>query len=245
MSSTDRKSDPLIPARAGSTRHVPPPVLCRPGSSPLARGAPPPLRALALDPRLIPARAGSTGRRGRRQGQLRAHPRSRGEHEDRPLLHTPYSGSSPLARGARRAHRVAAEDRGLIPARAGSTRRGAGRWAPCPAHPRSRGEHASATEMVLDLGGSSPLARGAHAIRPAVKRADRLIPARAGSTRRVGSWRPPRPAHPRSRGEHYLWDHSGERVPGSSPLARGAPRQRDPHPRSPRLIPARAGSTAP
>ncbi|KXI15906.1 hypothetical protein HMPREF3227_02260 [Corynebacterium sp. CMW7794] len=53
--------------------------------------------------------------------QLRAHPRSRGEHSDVPAALWPGKGSSPLTRGA--PHVIAgSRDRiGLIPAHAGST----------------------------------------------------------------------------------------------------------------------------
>ncbi len=111
----------LIPARAGSTlpdwargpsagahprsrgEHTigNVPMIVADGSSPLARGAPAVTQAAPAGPRLIPARAGSTGTRRRTRGAARAHPRSRGEHLDRAAIPARTSGSSPLARGAR------------------------------------------------------------------------------------------------------------------------------------------------
>ena len=91
------------------------------GSSPLARGAP----NVVVEPGallgLIPARAGSTQRHLVRSGVGWAHPRSRGEHAELKLKSKLAAGSSPLARGARKLFRTPDRERGLIPARAGST----------------------------------------------------------------------------------------------------------------------------
>ena len=70
---------------------------------------------------LIPARAGNTLHpklpcRGRR-----AHPRSRGEHQELLAMPTRYLGSSPLARGTHLGSAAVTHDNGLIPARAGNT----------------------------------------------------------------------------------------------------------------------------
>ncbi len=89
---------------------------------------------------LIPARAGRTARRTTSTARPPAHPRSRGE--DPIIVRSAGNGlgSSPLARGG-------LEDRlgwnvalGLIPARAGRTRRYYSRPSGLGAHPRSRGE---------------------------------------------------------------------------------------------------------
>ena len=111
----------LIPARAGRTwrwaRTTPPPT-AHPrsrgehgtsgsvhtgdgGSSPLARGALRGLDGRLAGGGLIPARAGSTGRRTTAPGRRRAHPRSRGEHHPVTETTPEFGGSSPLARGAR------------------------------------------------------------------------------------------------------------------------------------------------
>ena len=133
----------------------------------------------------------------------------------------------------------------------------------CPAHPRSRGEHASAQRALRHAHGSSPLARGTQPGLQPVKatqgssplargtqanvimgwRGERLIPARAGNTRNL----PPRAgstaAHPRSRGEHVRRCPGFGRGRGSSPLARGT-QDSDAWIRGAiRLIPARAGNT--
>mgnify|MGYP000981406840 CR=1 FL=1 len=70
------------------------------GSSPLARGALAEHRQAKAALGLIPARAGSTTKTLRLSTQMRAHPRSRGEHNTRHRITILISGSSPLARGA-------------------------------------------------------------------------------------------------------------------------------------------------
>ena len=91
--------------------------------------------------------------------------------------------------------------------------------------------------------GSSPLARG-----PRDKFRDAtgtfgLIPARAGTTRERLGTRPPKRAHPRSRGDHSSPLIRTDLPEGSSPLARGPhPRGRNSHGGT-GLIPARAGTT--
>ena len=111
----------LIPARAGNTPGLSPPrrqwsahprsrgehVLLKSGSvfdsgsSPLARGTHEHRLNGGGTSRLIPARAGNTGRVSRLTIIAAAHPRSRGEHVHVPTLWGRYTGSSPLARGTR------------------------------------------------------------------------------------------------------------------------------------------------
>ena len=131
----------LIPARAGNTHHACVVLGARTahprsrgehhldgphlhhggGSSPLARGTRLGAAESRLSARLIPARAGNTPMNHKTLVEISAHPRSRGEHQDRPCFYAPFAGSSPLARGTRSPaaplHRTAR----LIPARAGNT----------------------------------------------------------------------------------------------------------------------------
>ena len=72
------------------------------GSSPLTRGARDVSSVLYRTDRLIPAHAGSTGRREVSHPSPRAHPRSRGEHLSRFFTPSSITGSSPLTRGALR-----------------------------------------------------------------------------------------------------------------------------------------------
>ncbi len=223
-------------------RRLPAPPL---GSSPLARGAQPPADAARGLVGLIPARAGSTSGASRLTSTEPAHPRSRGEHAPVDWGRPSPDGSSPLARGALEARDDEIVRGRLIPARAGSTARPSRPTVRCSAHPRSRGEHTRAIFPSAWATGSSPLARGAPSTPAHSAATPRLIPARAGSTTRRAGGCGGAPAHPRSRGEHWVGDQFYGHNPGSSPLARGAPRKQPGHPPRRGLIPARAGSTTP
>ena len=213
------------------------------GSSPLARGlrrANPPSPGMS---RIIPARAGFTSPRPAPTTCPTDHPRSRGVYQDGTTVLASVDGSSPLARGLRRVARPATHHHGIIPARAGFTPPGAAsagsRWD----HPRSRGVYITAVFTAVSGFGSSPLARGLRALRPAPAQPVRIIPARAGFTGY------PRPCgrrckdHPRSRGV-YCWPRkAGPISVGSSPLARGLHDRLPPVATGRRIIPARAGFT--
>ena len=128
------------------------------------------------------------------------HPRSRGVYSlccDGAIGDT---GSSPLARGLRRARRKPLPPRRIIPARAGFTRRHPG----CPEllrdHPRSRGVYSQENRATTFFYGSSPLARGLLASVSQRFYDLGIIPARAGFTWAISSKNVKRPDHPRSRG---------------------------------------------
>ena len=153
-------------------------------------------------------------------------------------------GSSPLARGPHTIPTRNLSRRGLIPARAGTTRNRARsrpmRWA----HPRSRGDHYEPAGIVHRDEGSSPLARGPLPRGVSGFPFAGLIPARAGTTPTRQKTHHGIGAHPRSRGDHLYRPAVYRGLGGSSPLARG-PRSEGPS-RSTEagLIPARAGTTA-
>ena len=153
------------------------------------------------------------------------------------------AGSSPLARGTQKELRQAITFPGLIPARAGNTDTTRRYLLGLRAHPRSRGEHRKPAMTKSTPPGSSPLARGTQSLRAFHIFGVGLIPARAGNTSPCPALPGLRRAHPRSRGEHDRIRSAAARCVGSSPLARGTPRQ--PRRRAPtmRLIPARAGNT--
>ena len=153
----------------------------RKGSSPLARGPPAELDDICRLTGLIPARAGTTGRRPATSGPHRAHPRSRGDHDPppyQPLVRvgliparagttavwrmpgSSWCGSSPLARGPLIEQRLRQRPQGLIPARAGTTAYRSPSAARTRAHPRSRGDHGGDVPPAWGCRGSSPLARG-------------------------------------------------------------------------------------
>ena len=213
------------------------------GSSPAARGTlvghPAGLDRL----RFIPARAGNTCRMARSSLAASVHPRPRGEHAKTSPSDSIRSGSSPPARGTRRAAAGVLRDRRFIPARAGNTSACwvAPRWA--TVHPRPRGEHVGKVWGGGIQIGSSPPARGTHnTIRDSMKR-NRFIPARAGNTYTPNGSRQLCTVHPRPRGEHASTCRIPSPPTGSSPPARGTrPRER-PRRRADRFIPARAGNT--
>ena len=213
------------------------------GSSPLARGTPEdsnhPRRHLGL----IPARAGNTQLVQRIYGIHWAHPRSRGEHNKKPTRCGWVWGSSPLARGTHCLDRHCQQPEGLIPARAGNTRRLGRRAQTERAHPRSRGEHAKKFIFGAIFAGSSPLARGTLGITDNLHKESGLIPARAGNTPPPRYASPPPRAHPRSRGEHATSVSGQSMYSGSSPLARGTLHPGRAEADRPGLIPARAGNT--
>ena len=174
-----------------------------------------------------------------------AHPRSRGDHMVVFLWWCPARGSSPLARGPRHFSRLSGAIDGLIPARAGTTLRrlvhsGRG-WA----HPRSRGDHLPTTQQTRQLVGSSPLARGPPRPSRCIAVRSGLIPARAGTTSCAKAPPALARAHPRSRGDHRACSHASRARLGSSPLARGPPRNIHTNDYGVGLIPARAGTTPP
>ena len=132
---------------------------------------------------------------------------------------------------------------GIIPARAGFTRR-RGKLIRLPGdHPRSRGVYKEVGGVSTHVLGSSPLARGLRHARPPGLGGCRIIPARAGFTMRTGTTPSPRADHPRSRGVYQEFIAQATQMGGSSPLARGL-RLAAPRPSlAARIIPARAGFT--
>ena len=135
------------------------------------------------------------------------------------------AGSSPLARGLLGRYGAAASKRGIIPARAGFTWRSVPTPNDVTDHPRSRGVYHGPHHRGLYLPG--------------------IIPARAGFTSPYPT--PPRREwdHPRSRGVYRCVDAVVDAARGSSPLARGLHDPTASYGDVSRIIPARAGFTAP
>mgnify|MGYP001641641936 CR=1 FL=1 len=157
--------------------------------------------------------------------------------------HTPPEGSSPLARGLRPSECAEVRPNRIIPARAGFTLAPLLSLRPGPDHPRSRGVYPVLARPGSIVLGSSPLARGLRIVGLVGRPSDRIIPARAGFTRRrtsgcAGWW-----DHPRSRGVYNSTVLVRRAGGGSSPLARGLLVTGLPGPAARRIIPARAGFT--
>ena len=152
-------------------------------------------------------------------------------------------GSSPLARGLLDGGRDSALSGGIIPARAGFTRRRTSREPTGQDHPRSRGVYSVLLLSVSSPIGSSPLARGLRTGSSDSGEKTRIIPARAGFTFAPVMTDPSLSDHPRSRGVYLFAVAIAAFEFGSSPLARGlhdpAPCRHD----LGRIIPARAGFT--
>ena len=133
----------------------------------------------------------------------------------------------------------------IIPARAGFTGPASATAWPGTDHPRSRGVYRRPSGAYSPRPGSSPLARGLLGVDYLRECCVRIIPARAGFTYGPAAAGTCRRDHPRSRGVYAAPLREPLATLGSSPLARGLPSgdcARDPRHR---IIPARAGFTAP
>ena len=183
---------------------------CVLGSSPLARGLPWTGPTKILASRIIPARAGFTLDGADEDPGQQDHPRSRGVYSSAPGASGPSTGSSPLARGLRRARPRGPDPDRIIPARAGFTRSAVNAFRRPRDHPRSRGVYYALLSWADWRDGSSPLARGLHRPAWSLGPPSRIIPARAGFTARSAAPPCPRRDHPRSRGVYG----SSWRLPG-------------------------------
>ena len=131
----------------------------------------------------------------------------------------------------------------IIPARAGFTSWWRGRSPATPDHPRSRGVYSISWCARGRSAGSSPLARGLPARTATIHDLWRIIPARAGFTL-LGDHGPDSSTdHPRSRGVYRSRQGGDRGLEGSSPLARGLPRDVVAAMVLRGIIPARAGFT--
>ena len=133
-------SNPAHPRSRGENRATGVGVPSKSGSSPLTRGKHAESCGGRGPQRLIPAHAGKTLQDIFDLVSAAAHPRSRGENLNAPLVSAPLTGSSPLTRG-----------KPPPPS-------GVHLWG--PAHPRSRGENYDPVAEHPELVGSSPLTRG-------------------------------------------------------------------------------------
>ena len=196
-----------------------------------------------LDARLIPARAGKTSCPSKPYAPSAAHPRACGENAR--VVHRPGRGcgSSPRVRGKRRAGRVGARCRGLIPARAGKTPTTSRPAFPRQAHPRACGENSKNVANAAASCGSSPRVRGKPSHVRVPPRGTGLIPARAGKTFFTDAEDGVAGAHPRACGENVTITEPTVGPVGSSPRVRGKRGRREGPGRPRGLIPARAGKT--
>ena len=194
--------------------------------------------------RIIPARAGQTRTRSRRHGTDTDHPRACGANLGVAGFAALPAGSSPRVRGKRR--HVAADFTAprIIPARAGQTPSLCATASTRTDHPRACGANLSTVASIGVSPGSSPRVRGKHLLALGDRLVGRIIPARAGQTRRrrTPAWR--RSDHPRACGANDTTISNDSAATGSSPRVRGKPGARFWQSVRHRIIPARAGQTS-
>ena len=192
------------------------------GSSPHARGTHRIKKSTVDAWRFIPACAGNAARPGGLHGKVPVHPRMRGERLLLKVGGVERHGSSPHARGTRRAARRPVAAGRFIPACAGNA--GACAWwrPPQPVHPRMRGERSPSEFPLSHRYGSSPHARGTRFSQ--------------------GKQQVARAVHPRMRGERSQKELVNVEQVGSSPHARGTRHRAQRRNFQRRFIPACAGN---
>ena len=173
---------------------------------------------------------------------MAVHPRMRGERLLLKVGGVERHGSSPHARGTRRAARRPVAAGRFIPACAGNA--GACAWwrPPQPVHPRMRGERSPSEFPLSHRYGSSPHARGTHGCQQIDKGGRRFIPACAGNATSSAASRALASVHPRMRGERRAERGRTGSLGCSSPHARGTLSLYALRHSSIRFIPACAGN---
>ena len=146
-------------------------------------------------------------------------------------------------RGALTLHDPAAENKGIIPAYAGSTFYNGSARSSYRDHPRVCGEHDGIYGPNTKRAGSSPRMRGAPDFVIVKATQGGIIPAYAGSTPMVVIIIEVKRDHPRVCGEHVMIQGVFCAPTGSSPRMRGAPNHRGFTSPWVGIIPAYAGST--
>ena len=106
------------------------------------------------------------------------------------------------------------------------------------------GELSKPSWAIVQLDGSSPLARGTQDLDRLGYVADRFIPAYAGNSWRLRYSCGLVPVHPRLRGELGFYGGNAMKYIGSSPLTRGTPRREEAMCSEARFIPAYAGNSS-
>ena len=152
------------------------------GSSPRVRGKLVHTSSCKSNSGLIPARAGKTLETRTELRKPRAHPRACGENRAFSSRLMRETGSSPRVRGKPTNLIRAGDLIGLIPARAGKTRRSNSGLRMHRAHPRACGENSYHPLNISEKVGSSPRVRGKLQVFTTSLPHGGLIPARAGKT---------------------------------------------------------------
>ena len=213
------------------------------GSSPRVRGKHVSCFTMRDCLRIIPARAGQTYVVMNTTGVDPDHPRACGANADNGQTVATRNGSSPrvrgkLARSAQVGHGVR-----IIPARAGQTSGNVALLNFNPDHPRACGANQGQRHAPAPTTGSSPRVRGKRSWGAVCSAPGRIIPARAGQTRRRPASGASTTDHPRACGANSGVFTLSADISGSSPRVRGKPTVCVPPTRTVRIIPARAGQT--
>ena len=130
------------------------------GSSPRMRGTPHRSFRLLLRFRIIPAHAGNSWSDSSTRRCPSDHPRACGELTTLRRWLRDSIGSSPRMRGTLKHESAPPDERRIIPAHAGNSRRETWQHARWPDHPRACGELIKDTATELGQFGSSPRMRG-------------------------------------------------------------------------------------
>ena len=207
------------------------------------RGKPPNATAAADPTRIIPARAGQTGRKDLHGNGRPDHPRACGANGRSPRCKLSTAGSSPRVRGKHCCRTWWRSRRRIIPARAGQTPAMPHRAGSSPDHPRACGANNTTDDSYNLDHGSSPRVRGKLTLGVHVGDVRRIIPARAGQTmtssKSIVAWTD----HPRACGANTPSLKWCRYRFGSSPRVRGKQPAGDRLLLPLRIIPARAGQT--
>ena len=168
------------------------------------RGQPRSTTSNRISRRIIPARAGPTCAHWWRWAWRSDHPRSCGANAFNFAGEDAAYGSSPLVRGQLIYVILVCALVRIIPARAGPTHVQTFFLYAAEDHPRSCGANVNFGVWCLGGDGSSPLVRGQPSCDGSSSRRHRIIPARAGPTKRWLRPLPRRSDHPRSCGANSL-----------------------------------------
>ena len=174
------------------------------GSSPRERGTRESPGRGGPQRRFIPAGAGNANptRPGKSRGPV--HPRGSGERAQTwPALFR-ETGSSPRERGTPLPEQPVPRQHRFIPAGAGNASCSTRVVTPPAVHPRGSGERASAYEIAVSLGGSSPRERGTPPEGATYDHPRRFIPAGAGNACVEAQTTGTITVHPRGSGERTL-----------------------------------------
>ena len=232
-----------IPAHAGKTPPVKPPLATPVGTSPRTRGKPLPTVSFHTPPGNIPAHAGKTASWTRPVPAMGEHPRARGENSWVSWWMFSAMGTSPRTRGKQPRQLQQQPEHRNIPAHAGKTITIVVVVVSGGEHPRARGENPNAERKLFVQEGTSPRTRGKPHRHRRRQRRLRNIPAHAGKTASLRALPCLMTEHPRARGENpdgSQWGYSAE---GTSPRTRGKHVVVGYQTTAARNIPAHAGKT--